>query len=72
MRKTSDYRILSRMDTEASKIIDKLGGTSAVARLIQTPVSTVHSWRRNGIPPSRLAHINLAAQLLNPSENASA
>jgi len=50
------------MQTEADRIIDGLGGTSAVARMIQCPVSTVHSWRRNGIPASRLAHLRLAAK----------
>ncbi|MFN3943916.1 MAG: carph-isopro domain-containing protein [Allosphingosinicella sp.] len=39
-----------------------LGGTTAVARLIHAPVSTVHSWKRNGIPASRLAHLKLAAR----------
>lgn len=48
--------------TEADHIIDGLGGTSAVARLLNAPISTVHSWRQNGIPASRLAHLRLAAQ----------
>lgn len=49
------------MDTEADKIIDALGGTSAVAKLLEAPTSTVHSWRKIGIPPARLAHLRLAA-----------
>jgi len=49
------------MNTEANAVIDHLGGTSAVARLIEAPVSTVHSWRTIGIPKSRLAHLRLAA-----------
>ncbi|WP_197432090.1 carph-isopro domain-containing protein [Blastomonas sp. CCH2-A2] len=61
LRITSDYRILRHMKTESETIIDGLGGTSAVARLIEAPVSTVHSWRKIGIPPSRLAHLRLAA-----------
>lgn len=44
-------------------VIDALGGTSKVASLIEAPVSTVHSWRRIGIPPSRLAHLKLLAQV---------
>jgi hypothetical protein len=48
--------------TTADRIIDELGGTSVVAKMTFSPVSTVHSWRKNGIPPSRLAHIKLAAQ----------
>lgn len=50
------------MSTEAINIIDGLGGTSAVARLIEAPISTVHSWRRIGIPRSRLAHLRIAAR----------
>lgn len=49
------------MDTQAIKIIDDLGGTTVVAKLIDAPVSTVHSWRSIGIPKSRLAHIRLVA-----------
>jgi hypothetical protein len=49
------------MSTEAISIIDGLGGTSAVARLIEAPISTVHSWRRIGIPRSRMAHLRMAA-----------
>jgi hypothetical protein len=52
------------MHTEANAVIDHLGGTSAVAKLIKAPVSTVHSWRLSGIPSSRLAHIRLVAQSL--------
>lgn len=50
------------MDTFANQVIDALGGTSAVARLIESPPSTVHSWRKIGIPASRLAHLRLIAQ----------
>lgn len=49
------------MNHEANRIIDGLGGTTAVAKLIEAPVSTVHSWRENGIPRSRMAHLRLAA-----------
>ena len=49
------------MNTEANLVIDHLGGTSAVAKLIEAPVSTVHSWRTIGIPQSRMAHLRLAA-----------
>jgi hypothetical protein len=50
------------METFADQVIDALGGTSEVARLIEAPTSTVHSWRKIGIPPSRLAHLRLVAQ----------
>lgn len=52
------------MSTEADAVIDHLGGTSAVAKLIEAPVSTVHSWRTNGIPNSRVAHLRLAARAI--------
>eukprot|EP01037_Dinobryon_pediforme_P018032 gene18032-18269_t len=51
------------MSTDANAIIDHLGGTSAVARMIKAPTSTVHSWRSKGIPPSRLEHLRLLAQV---------
>jgi hypothetical protein len=50
------------MDVIANAVIDHLGGTSAVAKLIEAPVSTVHSWRSIGIPSSRLAHLRLVAK----------
>jgi hypothetical protein len=43
------------METYADKVIDALGGTSEVSRSIEAPTSTVHSWRKIGIPSSRLA-----------------
>lgn len=49
------------MSTYADTVIDALGGTSEVARLIEAPTSTVHSWRTIGIPKSRLAHLRLIA-----------
>lgn len=51
------------METLSSRIINALGGTTAVARMVCAPVSTVHSWRTIGIPASRLAHLKLAAQV---------
>ena len=50
--------------TYADQVIDALGGTTEVARLIEAPTSTVHSWRKIGIPPSRLAHLKLVAAQL--------
>lgn len=47
--------------TYADQVIDALGGTTAVAKLIEAPTSTVHSWRTIGIPKSRLAHLRLLA-----------
>lgn len=50
------------METFADHVIDALGGTTEVARAIEAPTSTVHSWRKIGIPPSRLAHLKLIAE----------
>lgn len=50
------------MSTYADKVIDALGGTTAVATAIEAPTSTVHSWRKIGIPHSRMAHLRLVAQ----------
>ncbi len=49
------------MQNFAAQVIDALGGTSKVATAIDAPTSTVHSWRKIGIPPSRLAHLKLVA-----------
>lgn len=49
--------------TFADTVIDALGGTSAVAKRIDAPVSTVHSWRKIGIPASRLSHLRLIASV---------
>jgi hypothetical protein len=54
------------MATEADLIIDGLGGSTAVARMMDAPLSTVHSWRKNGIPRSRLAHLKLLARDAQP------
>jgi len=51
------------MDTYANKVIDTLGGTTAVANMMHAPKSTVHSWRTIGIPASRLSHLRLLAKL---------
>lgn len=50
------------METVPDRIIDAFGGTTAVARRMQTPLSTVHSWRKIGIPSSRRAHLSLLAE----------
>lgn len=50
------------MDTPASKLIDAFGGTSKTAQIAGLPISTVHSWRRNGIPQSRLSHLGLVVK----------
>ena len=37
-------------DAEANRIIDALGGTGAVARLVDLSNGAVSQWRENGIP----------------------
>ncbi|HDR9052651.1 TPA: hypothetical protein QDB02_000333 [Burkholderia vietnamiensis] len=41
-------------------VIDRLGGTSAVARIFEIKPPSVHEWRRNGIPKARLQFLRLA------------
>ena len=38
----------------SNEIIDLLGGTSAVARLVNAAPSSVHEWREKGFPDGRL------------------
>ena len=54
---------MSHSATFADRVIDALGGTSAVAKRIGAPTSTVHSWRKIGIPSSRFEHLKLLAQV---------
>lgn len=65
LRRTCDYRIVSRMDMVppeiACRVLDGLEGTTAVAKLLKLPTSTVHSWRRIGMTASRADHVRLAA-----------
>lgn len=48
-------------------VIDGLGGTTAVAKMIGAPVTTVHAWRKNGIPPWRLEQLKVRAAALGKS-----
>lgn len=54
--------MLVSMENNASRLIDAFGGTSKTAKLAGLPISTVHSWRSNGIPKSRLSHLRLVAK----------
>jgi hypothetical protein len=42
-----------------SDIIDRLGGTSEVARLCQVKPPSVSEWRQNGIPAARRQFLEL-------------
>jgi len=45
------------MDTNI--IIDRLGGTSEVARLCGVKLPSVSEWRKQGIPKARLMYLKL-------------
>lgn len=45
---------------DPNQIIDKLGGTAAVARLCEIEPASVSEWRREGIPKARLMFLRLA------------
>tara|TARA_Y100001951_G_scaffold105173_2_gene120410 strand:- start:1078 stop:1578 length:501 start_codon:yes stop_codon:yes gene_type:complete len=46
--------------TPAAKLINKLGGTTAVARLLSAPVTTVQHWKISGIPQAHIKHLERA------------
>lgn len=48
------------MDSFASAVIDRLGGTSAVARICEIKPPSVAEWRNSGIPKPRLQYLRLA------------
>lgn len=48
------------MNSVANTVIDRLGGTSAVAKLCKCKPPSVHEWRTNGIPKARIQFLHLA------------
>lgn len=48
------------IDDEAIRVIDALGGTSAVAKMCKVTGGAVSQWKTKGIPESRLMYIELA------------
>lgn len=48
------------MDSFANTVIDRLGGTTAVAKLCECKPPSVHQWRTDGIPNYRLQFLRLA------------
>lgn len=50
---------MARMNEEAKKIIEKLGGVSALARLFEIRVQSVIGWKKRGIPHSRVMYLRL-------------
>lgn len=51
MQSSYDYRNKQGMD-KVTDVIDALGGTSAVARALNIPASTVSSWKSAGRIPN--------------------
>ncbi|WP_454752180.1 hypothetical protein [Cupriavidus necator] len=45
---------------DPNAIINKLGGTSAVAQIFNIKPGSVSEWRHTGIPPARLMYLRLA------------
>ncbi|PYE21354.1 hypothetical protein C7410_115197 [Paraburkholderia silvatlantica] len=48
------------MELDPNIIIDRLGGTTAVAKLCECRPPSVHQWRQDGIPKYRLQFLRLA------------
>jgi hypothetical protein len=48
------------MNQMANVVIDRLGGTTATAKICECKPPSVHEWRLNGIPKSRLQFLRLA------------
>lgn len=45
---------MRRMNTYATKVIEALGGTAAVARICEVSMPSVSDWKKDGIPPARM------------------
>ena len=57
------------MNIQASETIDRLGGTSEVAKLCEVNPASVSEWRHKGIPKARLMFLRLARPDAFASEN---
>jgi hypothetical protein len=51
-----------------SEIIDRLGGTTEVARMFEIEPPSVSEWRVNGIPKARRLHLKAIRPDLFPEE----
>lgn len=51
---------MEQQDAYANAVIDRLGGTSAVARIFDIRPSSVHQWRIDGLPKARLQYLKVA------------
>jgi len=50
------------METQYETVVAAFGGMTKLAQYLEAPPSTVFSWRKSGIPASRMAHIRLVAK----------
>lgn len=50
------------MQTEYDIVVKAFEGMTKLAQALEAPPSTVYSWRKSGIPASRMAHIRLVAR----------
>jgi len=48
------------MEHPHSKIIDELGGSTAVSVIFSISSQAVSKWRKEGIPPARMMYLRLA------------
>lgn len=48
------------MNTAATEIIDRLGGTAEVSRIFGLSMPSVSDWKKDGIPPARVMFLRVA------------
>jgi len=53
-------KLIKTETPSASEIIDRIGGTAAVAELCEVKSPSVSEWRHKGIPKARLQFLRLA------------
>lgn len=51
---------MCRMNTAATEIIERLGGTAKVSRLFGLAMPSVSDWKRDGIPKARVMFLKVA------------
>ena len=57
--KITERNLNSGRAMNSSELIDKLGGTTAVARLLNVKPPSVHAWRSGAIPEDKLIRLSL-------------
>lgn len=53
-------QINAELIKSADDVIDKLGGTNAVARLMRLDARAVSNWRKRGLPPETFVALTAA------------